>query len=56
MLQLIQVYEGTNGIRLEGTKTILKGKPLSIKLSVDMLGRVFDGTGRPIDGLGEYRI
>lgn len=48
----IQVYEGTNGINLTDTKTILKGKPLSIKLSVDMLGRVFDGTGRPIDGLG----
>lgn len=49
----IQVYEGTNGINLKDTKTILKGKPLSIKLSEDMLGRVFDGTGRPIDGLGE---
>lgn len=48
----IQVYEGTNGINLTDTKTILKGKPLCIKLSVDMLGRVFDGTGRPIDGLG----
>lgn len=48
----IEVYEGTNGINLDGTKTILKGKPLSIKLSLDMLGRVFDGTGKPIDGLG----
>ena len=48
----IQVYEGTNGINLTDTKTILKGKPLSIELSVDILGRVFDGTGRPIDGLG----
>ena len=35
------------------SKTILKGKSLSIKLSEDVLGRVFDGTGRPIDGLGE---
>ena len=50
---MIQVYEGTNGIRLDKTKTILKGKPLSIKLSEDMLGRIFDGTGKPIDGLGE---
>ena len=49
----IQVYEGTNGINLDSTKTILKGKSLSIKLSEDVLGRVFDGTGRPIDGLGE---
>lgn len=49
---MIQVYEGTNGIGLDKTKTILKGKPLSIKLSENMLGRIFDGTGRPIDGLG----
>ena len=49
----IQVYEGTNGISLNDTITVLKGKPLSIKLSEDMLGRIFDGTGKPIDGLGE---
>jgi len=49
----IQVYEGTNSINLQGVKTVLKGKPLSIKLSDEVLGRVFDGAGRPIDGLGE---
>lgn len=49
----IQVYEGTNGISLDATKTVLKGKPISIKLSEKMLGRIFDGVGRPIDGLGE---
>ena len=49
----IQVYEGSNGINLNGTKTILKGKPLELKLSEDMLGRVFNGIGEPIDGLGE---
>ena len=51
-ITMIQVYEGTNGISLDKTKTVLKGKPLSIKLSEDMLGRIFDGTGKPIDGLG----
>ena len=49
----IQVYEGTNAISLNATKTVLKGKPISIKLSEKMLGRIFDGVGRPIDGLGE---
>ena len=51
-ITMIQVYEGTNGISLDKTKTVLKGKPLSIKLYEDMLGRIFDGTGKPIDGLG----
>lgn len=49
----IQVYEGSNRINLNGTKTVLKGKPLELKLSEDMLGRVFNGVGEPIDGLGE---
>lgn len=49
----IQVYEGSNNINLDSTKTVLKGKPLTLKLSEDMLGRIFDGTGKPIDGLGE---
>ena len=49
----IQVYEGTNGISLNSTSTVLTGKPITLKLSEDMLGRIFDGTGKPIDGLGE---
>lgn len=48
----IQVYEGSNGINLGKTKTVLKGKPLTLKLSEKMLGRIFDGTGKPIDELG----
>lgn len=34
---------------------ILNGEPLTLKLSEEMLGRVFDGTGKPIDGLGQIR-
>ena len=49
----IEVYEGTNGMNLRSVQTSLKGKPLSIKLSEKMLGRIFDGAGRPIDGLGD---
>lgn len=51
----IQVYEGTDQIPLKSVKTKRKGKPLSIPLAESMLGRVFDGAGRPIDGLGEIQ-
>lgn len=48
-----QVFEGTQGISLSNTRTILTGSPLKITLSSEILGRTFDGVGRPIDGLGE---
>ena len=50
---VIQVFEGTSGISLKNTRTVLKGKPMELKLSEEMLGRVFNGAGKPIDGLGE---
>lgn len=49
---VIQVFEGTDGISLTNTHTKLTGRPLKIPLSKEILGRVFDGVGRPIDGLG----
>ncbi len=51
---VIQVFEGTSGLSLENTRTRLMGKPMKIALSKEMLGRVFDGVARPIDGLGDY--
>ena len=48
-----QVFEGTQGISLINTRTRLTGSPLKITLSSEILGRTFDGVGRPIDGLGE---
>lgn len=50
---VIQVFEGTRGIGLQNTRTCLTGKPMELKLSPEILGRTFDGIGRPIDGLGE---
>lgn len=50
---VIQVFEGTKGISLENTRIRLLGKPLKMPLSKELLGRVLDGMGRPIDGLGE---
>ena len=50
---VIQVFEGTEGISLSNTRTRLTGRPLELPVAADMLGRVFDGAGRPIDGLGD---
>ncbi|MEA4825405.1 MAG: V-type ATP synthase subunit B, partial [Clostridium sp.] len=47
---LIQLFEGSTGINLKETKTRFLGRPLEVGLSEDMLGRVFDGLGRPKDG------
>lgn len=50
---VVQVFEGTKNISLTNTKTRLKGHPMEMALSPEILGRVFDGAGRPIDKLGE---
>ncbi|MCI1723645.1 MAG: V-type ATP synthase subunit B [Lachnospiraceae bacterium] len=49
---VIQVFEGTEGMSLKNTHTRLTGHPMEITLSDEILGRTFDGIGRPIDGLG----
>lgn len=50
---VLQVFEGTNGMSLKNTRTVFSGKPLEIPLAEEMLGRVFNGAGKPIDGLGD---
>lgn len=50
---VIQVFEGTNGISLTNVKTMFTGKAMELPLSKELLGRVFNGSGQPIDGLGE---
>ena len=50
---VVQVFEGTKGLSLRNTSVIPTGRPMELKLSEEILGRVFDGAGRPIDGLGE---
>jgi len=49
---VVQVFEGTHGISLENVTTRFTGKPMTLPLSHEILGRVFDGAGKPIDGLG----
>lgn len=50
---VIQVFEGTSGISLTNTHTRLTGKPMELDVNRDMLGRVFGGAGKVIDGLGD---
>lgn len=50
---VIQVFEGTSGLSKTNTKTKLLGHPMEISLSPEILGRIFNGAGKPIDGLGE---
>jgi len=47
---LIQVFEGTQGIDIPETKVVFRGKGIELSLSPDILGRVFNGLGEPIDG------
>jgi V/A-type H+-transporting ATPase subunit B len=48
-MALVEVLEGTSGIMPEGTKVRFMGKPFELDVSEDMIGRVFNGLGRPID-------
>ena len=50
---VIQVFENTANMSLSNTHTRLTGHPMEIALSEEILGRVFNGLGQPIDGLGE---
>ena len=50
---VLQVFEGTRGISLTNTRTRLRGRPMELAVSEDMLGRTFNGVGEPIDGLGD---
>ena len=47
---LVQLFESSAGINLADSKIRFLGKQMELAVSEDMLGRVFDGLGRPIDG------
>lgn len=46
---VVQMFEETRGIAIEGSKAKFLGKTMELSVSLDMLGRVFDGAGRPKD-------
>lgn len=47
---LVQVYEGSSGIDVNSTEVRFLGDVLKLPVSKDMLGRIFNGRGDPIDG------
>ena len=59
-LAVVQIFEGTMGLSLQSTRVRFKGEPFELPVTKQMLGRVFDGLGRPIDGLpapiGEHKM
>jgi V/A-type H+-transporting ATPase subunit B len=48
---VIQVFAGTSGIATMGTSVKFLGRPMEMPVSMELLGRVFDGLGQPLDGL-----
>jgi V/A-type H+-transporting ATPase subunit B len=49
-MAVVQVFEGTSGLDVVGTAVRFSGETIKLPVSSDMLGRVFDGSGSPIDG------
>lgn len=49
---VLQVFEGTNALSLGNTRTSFQGHPMELPLSPELLGRIFNGAGTPIDGFG----
>ncbi|MBN1312120.1 MAG: V-type ATP synthase subunit B [Anaerolineae bacterium] len=49
-MTVVEVFAGTTGLSIDKTRARFLGRPLHIPVTEEMLGRVFDGQGRPIDG------
>jgi V/A-type H+-transporting ATPase subunit B len=47
---IVEVFSGTTGLSVDGTNVRFLGSPLHIPVAEEMLGRVFNGLGNPIDG------
>ena len=47
---LVQLFEGTQGLKISTAKARFLGRGLELGVGMDMLGRVFSGMGEPIDG------
>ncbi len=50
---VVQVFEGTSGLSVSGTRAKFLGRTMELAVSDQLLGRVFDGLGKPLDGLPE---
>lgn len=47
---IVEVFQGTDGLSLSGSRVRFLGEPVKHRVGPGMLGRVFDGVGRPLDG------
>ena len=52
---LVQLYNSSQGLKISTAKAMFLGHGVELKVSPEIIGRVFDGMGRPIDG-GEELI
>ncbi len=50
---IIEVFQGSSGISLQDVSVSFSGKPMEIPVSLEVLGRIFNGMGEPIDGAGK---
>ncbi|MEG2769693.1 MAG: V-type ATP synthase subunit B [Oscillospiraceae bacterium] len=50
---LVQVFAGSHGLTLSKTATRFTGEPMRLAVSEEIIGRIFNGSGVPIDNLGE---
>ncbi|MEP7136318.1 MAG: V-type ATP synthase subunit B [Chloroflexota bacterium] len=47
---VVQIFAGSTGLSIDGTRVRFLGGTLHIPVAEEMLGRIFDGLGQPIDG------
>lgn len=47
---LVQLFNSSQGLKISTSKAMFLGHGIELKVSPDIVGRVFDGMGRPIDG------
>ena len=47
---VVEVFAGTSGLSIDGTRIHFMGKPYEIPVAEEMLGRIFNGLGKPSDG------
>ncbi len=49
---VVQVFAGTSGMDLSHASTRFSGHPMRLALADEIVGRIFNGAGEPVDGLG----
>ncbi len=49
-MAVVEVFAGTTGLSIDGTRVDFLGRPLHMPVAEEMLGRIFSGLGTPLDG------